>query len=164
MSGNIASEWDGFAASKVYKYYRPLSASQEINGDYTQTVAGSTEEWVPGENCPDGYEFADKSTVTATSNLPNTARDMDEVFKDDAKTPRDLKGTAKDNVKWHSDVRNDIDSAPDESWYDNNKWYINTRWDLKSQLEDMKKKKVKKRYRKLKRSKVPDWLDKVYSR
>ena len=163
VDGNIASEWDNYAATVVYKSYLPLTHENfELGYTEATTVTASTREWVPGYLCPDGHTFTDKSVVEATAGMSNTNKDMEELWKDDGVTPKSLKGNTR--LGWHEEVRRDIEKAPSMSWYETNKWYISRGWSLKQQMEDMKKKKIRKRMRKPRRVKLPKWLDKAFNR
>jgi hypothetical protein len=144
---NIASEWDGFSGYKVYYTKLPLTHENfELGYTEATTIVASTREWIPGLNCPDGYEFSDGSTVLATSIMSTTTKDIDELFKDDGVNKKSLKGNTK--LGWHEEIRLDIDKSPDQNWYENNKWYISRSYSLEQQLADMKKQKVRKRYKK----------------
>lgn len=145
-SGNIASEWEGYGATKVYYSKLPLTHENfELGFTEATTVVASTREWVPGYNIPDGHIFSDYSTVEATPAFSTTSKDIDALFKDDGATGKKLKGNTQ--INWHEEIRRDIALAPGKNWYDSNIWYISRSYSLKQQIEDKRTKKVRKRYR-----------------
>lgn len=147
VDGNIASEWESYGATVVRYEKLPLTHENfELGYTEATTITASYREWVPGYVCPDGHIFSDDSRVEATSGESTTTKDMDELFKDDGPSAKNLKGNT--SIGWHEQVRRDIERAPSKNWYDNNKWYISRGWSLEQQIADKKKQKVRKRYRK----------------
>ena len=81
-SGNIASEWESFAATVNRKQYYPVYWEDEENGLEATRVVASFDERHVGWNCPDGYQFdGDGSYAEASTNQPNTRKDMVEMHK-----------------------------------------------------------------------------------
>ena len=160
--GRIASQWDSYAASVVYKEYQPPTWQQEELGLTGTIVIASVVNRRAGVAMPDGFIFADYSAVEATTTQPRISKDRTELHKDDTKVGKDLYGDSEN--EWHRQIREDLERAPNPSWYKNNKWYIQPRWDLADQLSDKAKQKVTKRIKTLKRTPGPDWLEKAYLR
>ena len=57
----IAEQWDDYGATVVRTIYYPLSPANDAAVLTATRVAASYREWVPGYNCPDGFEFSDGS-------------------------------------------------------------------------------------------------------
>ena len=146
--GDISSEWEDFAASVTHRQYQLLSHTADEAGLEATIVINSWDVRHAGKNCPDGYVFTDMSTVEATTNVPNTRKDMSEMHEDDKTEAKDLYGTDAQKNLWHELVRLDIAKSPDSSTYDERKVYVNPRWDLVHQLEEIRKGKVTKRIKK----------------
>lgn len=157
---DINDTWRDFGATVHYKQYQLLSASEEAAGLVATIVIASTDVWEPGHDCPDGYRFADYSTVLATSGNPTTRKDKSGLFKDDKVAAREVYG--EDN-EWHQGVRGDFNKAPTTN-YDTRKVFINRAWNFNDQLESIKKGKPLRRIRKSDRGSGPDWLEKAYGR
>ena len=143
--GDIYDEWQDYSATVTYTQYYPLSDADADAGLTATRVKSTTDVREPGANCPDGHEFDDGSVVLATSGDPKTTEDVEKMHKDDRKQPKELHGDEAQANKWHAQVREDIDGAPDDGTYKDRKVYVVPAWDLESQLEDIKKGRVTKR-------------------
>ena len=160
---DISSEWEGFGATVLKVTYQLPSPAQDEAGITPGTVVASVREWQPGANCPDGYVFADYSSVQATSLSPTSREDWIDYRKDDKVNPKDLKGNTTVS-EWHQGVREDIAKVP-VSNYKNRQVFINRNWDFNYQLEEIRKGittiKIKK---KAPAKEVPEWLRKAYNK